>query len=120
MRFNLTVLPGDGVGPEVTREALRVLLALSQFSDCEFVCQEQAMGGAAIRAHGTPPPPGKHAGCSMNSDAVSSGAVGAPEYDHLSTQKSQKQDCLVCGRRLVALPTCVPWFHLRRLRIALR
>ena len=50
MRFNLTVLPGDGVGPEVTREAVRVLRASSaEFSDGIPVCQEKPIGGAAIR-----------------------------------------------------------------------
>ena len=93
MRFNLAVLPGDGVGPEVTREALRVLRALSQFSDCEFVCQEKAIGGAAIRAEGTPLPESTLAAC-MNSDAVFLGAVGAPEYDHLSTQQKPEAGLL--------------------------
>jgi 3-isopropylmalate dehydrogenase len=93
MRFNLTVLPGDGVGPEVTREALRVLGALSQFSDCEFVCQEKAIGGAAIRAHGTPLPESTLAAC-MNSDAVFLGAVGAPEFDHLPTQQKPEAGLL--------------------------
>ena len=56
MRFKLTVLPGDGVGPEVAREAVHILQAVCHFFDCEFVCEEKAIGGAAIRAYGTPLP----------------------------------------------------------------
>lgn len=93
MRFKLTVLPGDGVGPEVTREALRVLRALSNFSETEFVFDEKTIGGAAIRGHGTPLPESTLDAC-MNSDAVFLGAVGAQEYDHLSTQQKPEAGLL--------------------------
>jgi 3-isopropylmalate dehydrogenase len=93
MRFKLTVLPGDGVGPEVAREAVRILWALSQFSDCEFVCEEQPVGGAAIRAHGTPLPESTLAAC-RKSDAVFLGAVGSPEFDHLPTQQKPEAGLL--------------------------
>src|SRR4029077_6440293 len=82
MRFKLAVLPGDGVGPEVAREAVGILRSLSHFSDCEFVCDEHLVGGAAIRKHGTPLPESTLDAC-LNSDAVFLGAVGAPEFDHL-------------------------------------
>ena len=82
MRFKLTVLPGDGVGPEVAREAVRILRALCHFSDCEFICEEKPVGGAAIRAHSTPLPESTLTAC-LKSDAVFLGAVGAPEFDHL-------------------------------------
>jgi 3-isopropylmalate dehydrogenase len=93
MRFKLTVLPGDGVGPEVTREALRVLRALSHFSDCEFVCEEKSIGGAAIRAHSTPLPESTLDAC-LKSDAVFLGAVGATEYDHLPRQQKPEAGLL--------------------------
>jgi len=93
MRFKLTVLPGDGVGPEVAREAVRILWALSQFSDCEFVCEEKPVGGAAIRAHGTPLPESTLESC-RKSDAVFLGAVGAPEFDHLPTQQKPEAGLL--------------------------
>ncbi len=82
MRFKLTVLPGDGVGPEVCREAVRILRALNNFSHCEFLFDEKPVGGAAIRALGTPLPETTLQAC-MKSDAVFLGAVGAPEFDHL-------------------------------------
>jgi 3-isopropylmalate dehydrogenase len=82
MRFKLTVLPGDGVGPEVCREAVRILRALNNFSHCEFLFDEKPVGDAAIRALGTPLPDTTLQAC-MKSDAVFLGAVGAPEFDHL-------------------------------------
>jgi 3-isopropylmalate dehydrogenase len=93
MRFKLTVLPGDGVGPEVAREAVRVLRALSHFSGCEFICDEKPVGGAAIRAHGTPLPKSTLDAC-MKSDAVFLGAVGAPEFDHLPRQQKPETGLL--------------------------
>src|ERR1043166_2820376 len=96
MRFKLTVLPGDGVGPEVAREAVRILRAISHFSDCEFISEEKMIGGAAIRGHGTPLPESTVDAC-LKSDAVFLGAVGAPEFDHLPTQ--QKPEAGLLGLR---------------------
>src|SRR5262249_26306462 len=93
MRFRLTVLPGDGVGAEVAREAVRILHALSEFSGCEFVCEEKSVGGAAIRAFGMPLPESTLAAC-LKSDAVFLGAVGAPEFDHLPTQQKPEAGLL--------------------------
>jgi 3-isopropylmalate dehydrogenase len=93
MRYELTILPGDGVGPEVAREAVRVLRALSNFSDCEFICDEKLIGGAAIRTHGTPLPESTLSAC-MNSDAVFLGAVGTPEFDHLPRQQKPEAGLL--------------------------
>jgi 3-isopropylmalate dehydrogenase len=82
MSFKITVLPGDGVGPEVCSEAVRLLRALSPFYNREFRFEEKLIGGAAIRAEGTPLPQSTLDACLM-SDAVFLGAVGAPEFDHL-------------------------------------
>jgi len=125
MRFKLTVLPGDGVGPEVTREALRVLRALSNFSETEFVCEEKLIGGAAIRALGTPLPETTLNAC-MNSDAVFLGAVGAPEYDHLPTQQKPEAGLLALRTALggfanlrpaVSFPTIADCSPLQRSRV---
>jgi len=82
MSFKITVLPGDGVGPEVCREAVRILRVVSNFDNREFHFDERAIGGAAIRAHGTPLPQSTLDAC-LASDAVFLGAVGLPEFDHL-------------------------------------
>jgi len=82
MTFKITVLPGDGVGPEVCREAVRILRALGHFDKREFHFDEHPVGGAAIRSHGTPLPESTLQAC-LASDAVFLGAVGTPEFDHL-------------------------------------
>lgn len=82
MTLRITVLPGDGVGPEVCKEAVRILRALGHFYGSEFRFQEKLVGGAAIRAQGTPLPQGTLDAC-LESDAVFLGAVGSPEFDHL-------------------------------------
>jgi 3-isopropylmalate dehydrogenase len=82
MSFKITVLPGDGVGPEVCAEAVRLLRAMSHFHQTEFSFEEKLIGGAAIRAAGTPLPQSTLDAC-LASNAVFLGAVGTPEFDHL-------------------------------------
>jgi 3-isopropylmalate dehydrogenase len=72
--MSVAVLPGDGIGPEVTAQALRVLDALGIEHD------EHAFGGGAILAQGTPLPPETLAAC-READAVLLGAVGLPELE---------------------------------------
>src|SRR6059058_4593046 len=86
MHFKITVRPGDGIGPEVCREAIRILRALNVFCHCEFHIEERAIGGAAIKATGTPLPEITLHAC-LKSHAVLLGAVGAPEFDHLGTEE---------------------------------
>src|SRR5215470_5682256 len=82
MRFKVTVLPGDGIGPEVTAEAVRVLQAIAAIHGYRFDFEEHAIGGTAIREFGSPLPTKTLDAC-LASDAVLLGAVGAPEYDRL-------------------------------------
>ena len=56
MQLRVTVLPGDGIGPEVTREAVAVLRAVAEAGGHEFRFDEGRLGGAAIAADGTPLP----------------------------------------------------------------
>lgn len=72
------MLPGDGIGPEVTRAAVRVLKALKP----DIQCTEADVGGAALRAGKEPLPPATRQLCER-SDAILFGAVGLPEYDSL-------------------------------------
>lgn len=82
MRLNITVLPGDGVGPEVTREAVRVLRTALDLYGYEASFEEHTIGGVAIRKFGTPLPESTRRACT-ESDAVLLGAVGGPEFDSL-------------------------------------
>lgn len=83
MRLKITVLPGDGIGPEVCYEAVRVLRSLNAFYNYTFEIEEKAVGGVAIRTTGSPLPDSTLEAC-LESDAVLLGAVGSPEFDHLS------------------------------------
>src|SRR5436309_13079188 len=86
MSFKITVLPGDGIGPEVCREAVNILRAVNGFQHREFQIEEKLIGGAAIHATGTALPESTLQAC-LESDAVLLGAVGAPEFDHLSREE---------------------------------
>jgi 3-isopropylmalate dehydrogenase len=77
---NIVCLPGDGIGPEVMAEAVRVLHAL----DPSLTVQEHPLGAAAIDACGEPLPDSTLAACRA-SDAVLMGAVGAGDYDWQGT-----------------------------------
>src|SRR5438045_6589373 len=100
MKLNITVLPGDGIGPEVTSEALRVLCAVAEVYGHEFSFDEQLIGGAAIAATGSPFPPATLDSC-LASDAVLLGAVGAPQFDGLAGEKRPEAGLLAlrsaCG-----------------------
>lgn len=82
MRLTIAVLPGDGIGPEVTREASRVLQLVADACGHEFSCQEFPIGGAALRQQGTALPAATLSACAA-ADAVLLGAVGDPSFDHL-------------------------------------
>jgi len=75
-------LPGDGVGPEVLREARRVLEVIAGEHTHEFEFVEADIGGVAIERHGEPLPKATQDIC-LKSTAVFLGAVGDPKYDHL-------------------------------------
>ncbi|MDF1536572.1 MAG: 3-isopropylmalate dehydrogenase [bacterium] len=92
-RFDILVLPGDGIGPEVTAEAVKVLETVSRKYGLTFVMSEALAGGAAIDSEGAP--------ISLdtldrarNSDAVLLGAVGGPRWDGLPTEKRPEKGLL--------------------------
>ena len=93
MHLKITVLPGDGIGPEVCREAVRILRALNSFYSCDFEIQEKPVGGVAIRATGSPLPDSTLEAC-LDSDAVLLGAVGGPEFDNLSREQRPESGLL--------------------------
>lgn len=80
--YKIAVIPGDGIGPEVTRGARRVLEAVGQRYGHTFIFEEWLAGGMAIDQTGEPLPEATVAGC-RNSQAVLLGAVGGPQWDHL-------------------------------------
>ncbi|HKY44119.1 MAG TPA: 3-isopropylmalate dehydrogenase [Pyrinomonadaceae bacterium] len=94
MRFKITTLPGDGIGPEVTAEAVRVLQTIAGIHGLRFEFEEHAIGGVAIRDNGSPLPRTTLDAC-LSSDAVLLGAVGAPEYDRLPPNKRPEAGLLL-------------------------
>lgn len=82
MRVKITTLPGDGIGPEVTAEAVRVLETVAAIHGYRFDFEEHAIGGVAIREFGSPLPRATLDAC-LSSDAVLLGAVGHPDFDRL-------------------------------------
>jgi 3-isopropylmalate dehydrogenase len=79
--LRITALPGDGIGPEVTTEALNVLRAVAQVFRHEVEVTTKPVGGAALTASKHPLPDDTLQAC-VASDAVLLGAVGGPAFDH--------------------------------------
>lgn len=80
--FHIAVLPGDGIGPEITREAVKVLKAVGRKYRLELVFSHHLVGGASIDAQGVALSDELVETC-RRSDAVLFGAVGGPRWDHL-------------------------------------
>jgi 3-isopropylmalate dehydrogenase len=82
VRLTIAVLPGDGIGPDVTAPAVRVLRLLADACGHDFDFHDYPIGASAIRSHGAALPDVTLAGC-LAADAVLLGAVGDPSADHL-------------------------------------
>ncbi|MDQ3160087.1 MAG: 3-isopropylmalate dehydrogenase [Pseudomonadota bacterium] len=79
MYADIAVLPGDGIGPEVTAAAVAVLEAVGRRHGHHFILREHLIGGAAIDACGDPLPAATLVAC-RDADAVLLGAVGGPKW----------------------------------------
>jgi 3-isopropylmalate dehydrogenase len=82
VHLRIAVLGGDGIGPEVTAEAVRVLRLIAEGCGHDFQLQQHAIGAAAVRREGAMLPQSTLHAC-LASDAVLLGAVGDPSADHL-------------------------------------
>lgn len=98
-RMKVTILPGDGVGPEVVREAVKVLGVFSDHTGYELQLTEAAVGGVAIRQCGQPLPAGTLEQC-LAGDAVLLGAVGGYEFDALPRHQRPEAGLLDLRRAL--------------------
>lgn len=99
MKAQLALLPGDGIGQEVTLEAVRCLEAVALRFGHRFEFQEGLFGGAAIDAAGDPLPPQTLAIC-HSSDAVLLGAIGGPKWSHPDAPLRPEQGLLRLRREL--------------------
>ncbi len=80
MKLRVAVLPGDGIGPEVTTQAVAVLRTISDICGYDFRFESHCIGGAALESDGNPLPERTLSAC-LESDAVLLGAVGGRKYD---------------------------------------
>jgi 3-isopropylmalate dehydrogenase len=79
MKASITVLGGDGIGPEVTREGVRALQKVAQLYGHEFALTERDFGGIAIDNHHDPLPAATLESC-LSADAILLGAIGGPKW----------------------------------------
>src|SRR3982751_6924600 len=86
MRLKVAVLAGDGIGPEVTREATNILRAVAELGGHEFTFVDGLIGGVAITASRSPFPPAT-LDAALESDAVLLGAVGDNKFNPLTPDK---------------------------------
>ncbi|MEI6859866.1 MAG: 3-isopropylmalate dehydrogenase [Shewanella sp.] len=94
MSYQVAVLAGDGIGPEVMAEARKVLAAVEQRFDLSIEYSEYDVGGAAIDNQGCPLPESTLKGCEA-ADAVLFGSVGGPKWEHLPPNDQPERGALL-------------------------
>ena len=109
MNYRITLLPGDGIGPEIIGVAAEVLKLVGKQQDLTFEFQEAPIGGVAIDATGEPLPQESLEMC-RNSDAVLLAAIGGYKWDNLP--RHQRPETGLLGLRaglglLVRVHVCV-------------
>jgi len=93
MQLNVLVLPGDGIGVEVTREAVKVLRHIAESYGHQLSLREGLLGGVAIHETGNPFPD-KTRELALEADATLLGAVGLPEFDNAPPEKRPERGLL--------------------------
>lgn len=102
MNKKIAVLPGDGIGPEVTAQAVKVLKAIEKRFNHRFEFEEGLIGAAAIDATGNPFPQATLDLC-KRSDAILFGAIGDPKYDNDPSAKIRPEQGLLTMRKALNL-----------------
>ncbi len=102
MNYNIALLAGDGIGPEVTAEAVKVSNAIAKKFGHELNWKPALTGAAAIDAVGDPYPPETHEVCA-SSDAVLFGAIGLPRFDNDPSAKVRPEQGLLRMRKQLGL-----------------
>jgi 3-isopropylmalate dehydrogenase len=98
MTQNILLLPGDGIGPEIMAQAVRVLEKLKT-DGLDIGWDDALIGGCAVDATGVPFPPETLAKC-MAADAVLLGAVGGPQYDVLPREQRPERGLLAIRKEM--------------------
>jgi 3-isopropylmalate dehydrogenase len=107
MLLNLTILPGDGIGPEVTEQAVLVLQAAADAFGHHVQLQRKNIGGAALAVANDPLPADTIQAC-LSSSAVLLGAVGSPAFDHYPNHRRPEAGLLRLRRELGAYANLRP------------
>ena len=107
MLLNLTILPGDGIGPEVTEQAVLILRAVTDSFGHQLQLQSKNIGGAALAAVEDPLPADTIQAC-LSSSAVLMGAVGNPKFDHYPNHLRPEAGLLRLRRELGAYANLRP------------
>ncbi len=102
MKLNIAVLPGDGIGPEIIEQALKVTETVCKKFGHELTYKHALVGACAIDETGNPYPDTTHELC-MSSDAVLFGAIGSPKYDNDPTAKVRPEQGLLAMRKKLGL-----------------
>ncbi|MFL3013746.1 MAG: 3-isopropylmalate dehydrogenase [Candidatus Neomarinimicrobiota bacterium] len=98
-RYNITTLPGDGIGPEITASAVEILKEISKQSDIEFNITEKQIGGKSIDLYSMPLTDEALDAC-LSSDSVFLGAVGGPKWDNVDHEIKPEQALLKLRKSL--------------------
>ncbi|MCX8617000.1 3-isopropylmalate dehydrogenase [Gilliamella sp. B2923] len=96
--YHIAVLPGDGIGPEVMKQAYKVLEVIRQKYQLAITTSEYDVGGAAIDIHGCPLPKETLEGCEK-ADAILFGSVGGPKWSHLPPDAQPERGALLPLRK---------------------
>ena len=107
MLLNLTILPGDGIGPEVTEQAVLVLQAVAEGFGHQVQLQRRPIGGAALTSANDPLPADTIQAC-LSSSAVLLGAVGSPAFDRNPSHLRPEAGLLRLRRELGAYANLRP------------
>jgi 3-isopropylmalate dehydrogenase len=102
MKKNIVVIEGDGIGPEVTRQAVKVLNAIAECFHHDFKYRYCLMGAAAIDKTGNPLPD-ETVALALESDAILFGAIGHPKYDNDPAAKVRPEQGLLRLRKSLQL-----------------
>lgn len=102
MNLQIALLAGDGIGPEVIAQAVKVCDAVADKFSHQIEWKPALTGAAAIDAVGDPYPPETHEIC-KNSDAVLFGAIGHPKFDHDPSAKVRPEQGLLKMRKMLGL-----------------
>ncbi len=102
MKLNIALLAGDGIGPEVIEQAVKVSDAIAKKFNHEISWTSGITGAAAIDAVGEPYPDETHEIC-LNADAVLFGAIGHPKYDNDPSAKIRPEQGLLKMRKKLGL-----------------